>query len=171
MFGLRESRLFRNLACAFAIKTIILHHHHRPKAIKKQPGRTWPAKDPILPVSAGYSVVCMKIIRFFSWVASQGTFSWRRDEALRSVSSVQNAKKKKNKLSCCCNISNMRRSVSSPDETPRRELKIRRAAEYFWRTSRYCVECLIFLLKQNHFWRRNQGCKNEQFFIWYPNTH
>ena len=30
-----------------------------------------------------------------------------------------------------CNISNMRRSVSSPDETPRRELKIRRAAEYF----------------------------------------
>ena len=30
-----------------------------------------------------------------------------------------------------CNISNMRCSVSSPDETPRRELKIRRAAEYF----------------------------------------
>ena len=30
-----------------------------------------------------------------------------------------------------CNISNMRRSVSSPDETPRRELKIRRAAEHF----------------------------------------
>ena len=37
-----------------------------------------------------------------------------------------------------CNkiISSMRRSASSPDETPRRELKIRRAAEYFWRTSR-----------------------------------
>ena len=34
------------------------------------------------------------------------------------------------------NISNMRRSVSSPDATPRRELKIRRAAEDFWRTSR-----------------------------------
>ena len=33
-----------------------------------------------------------------------------------------------------CNISNMRCSVSSPDETPRRELKIRRAAEYFWQT-------------------------------------
>ena len=31
----------------------------------------------------------------------------------------------------CRNISNMRCSVSSPDETPRRELKIRRAAEYF----------------------------------------
>ena len=29
------------------------------------------------------------------------------------------------------NISNMRCSVSSPDETPKRELKIRRAAEYF----------------------------------------
>ena len=33
-------------------------------------------------------------------------------------------------LSALSNISNMRRSVSSPDETPRRELKIRRAAEY-----------------------------------------
>ena len=32
---------------------------------------------------------------------------------------------------CLRNISNMRCSVSSPDETPRRELKIRRAAEYF----------------------------------------
>ena len=30
-----------------------------------------------------------------------------------------------------CNISSMRRSVSSPDETFRREMKIRRAAEYF----------------------------------------
>ena len=38
--------------------------------------------------------------------------------------------------------SSMRRmSVSSPDETPRRELKIRRSAEYFWRTSR----CFIWL--------------------------
>ena len=34
-------------------------------------------------------------------------------------------------FSFSCNISNMRCSVSSPDETPRRELKIRRAAEYF----------------------------------------
>ena len=30
-----------------------------------------------------------------------------------------------------CNISSMRRSVTSPDEILRRELKIRRAAEYF----------------------------------------
>ena len=35
-----------------------------------------------------------------------------------------------------CNISSMRPLVSSPDETLRRELKIRQAAEYFWRTSR-----------------------------------
>ena len=34
------------------------------------------------------------------------------------------------------NISSMRRSVSSPDETLRRELKIRRETEYFWWTSR-----------------------------------
>jgi len=34
------------------------------------------------------------------------------------------------------NISGMRRSVSSPDETPRRALKIWRAAKYFWRTLR-----------------------------------
>ena len=39
--------------------------------------------------------------------------------------------------SCASGITpSMRFSVSSPDETPRRELKIRRAAEYFWRTSR-----------------------------------
>ena len=33
-------------------------------------------------------------------------------------------------------ISGMRRSVSSPDKRLRRELKKRRAAEYFWRASR-----------------------------------
>ena len=61
-------------------------------------------------------------------------------------------------LGVSCNISNMRCSVSSPDETPRRELKIRRAAEYFLTNfevfhlvMKHCVECLIFLLKQNHF--------------------
>ena len=32
---------------------------------------------------------------------------------------------------------NVSSSVSWPDETPRRELKIRRRAEYFLRTSRY----------------------------------
>ena len=37
------------------------------------------------------------------------------------------------------NISSMRRSVSSPNETPRRECKIRRAAEYFGRTSRWFI--------------------------------
>ena len=34
------------------------------------------------------------------------------------------------------NISSMRRSVTSPDETLRRELKTRRATGYFRRTSR-----------------------------------
>ena len=52
-----------------------------------------------------------------------------------------------------------------------------RAAEYFWRSSRCfiwwwnTVECLILLLKQNDFRRRNYGCKNEQVFIWFPNTN
>ena len=41
-----------------------------------------------------------------------------------------------------CNISNMRLSVSSPDETPRRELKIWCAVEYFRWTSR----CVIWWL-------------------------
>ena len=59
------------------------------------------------------------------------------------------------------NRSSMRRSVSSPDETPRRELKIRRAAECFGRISRCfiwwwnTVECLILLLKRNDFRWRN----------------
>ena len=43
-----------------------------------------------------------------------------------------NERNAKKELNCPLrNISNMRCSVSSPDETPRRELKIRRAAEYF----------------------------------------
>ena len=39
-------------------------------------------------------------------------------------------------LSISSNISSIRRSVSSPGEKLRSELKIRRAAEYFWRTLR-----------------------------------
>ena len=30
---------------------------------------------------------------------------------------------------------------------------------------------LDIFIKQNDFRRRNQGCKNEQFFILFPNTH
>ena len=37
-------------------------------------------------------------------------------------------------LNILSNILSMRRTVSSPDETLRRELKIRRRAEYFLRT-------------------------------------
>ena len=36
---------------------------------------------------------------------------------------------------------------------------------------KHCVECSILLFKQNDFRKRNEGCKNEQFFIWFPNTH
>ena len=61
-----------------------------------------------------------------------------------------------------CNLSSMGCSVSSPDETLRRQLKIRRAAKYFLMNfevfhlvMKHCVECLIILLKQNDFRRRN----------------
>ena len=50
-----------------------------------------------------------------------------------------------------CNISSMRRSFLSPDETPRRELKIRREAEYFltnfdvfYLVMKHCVELFIY---------------------------
>ena len=43
-------------------------------------------------------------------------------------------------LKLSCNISSLRRSVSSPDETPRRELKIWSTMEYFWWTLR-CFIC------------------------------
>ena len=59
-------------------------------------------------------------------------------------------------LSVARNISSRRRSVSSPDERLRRELKIRRAAEVFFSilevfhlVMKHCVECLILLLKQS----------------------
>ena len=44
-------------------------------------------------------------------------------------------------MSLRSNISRMRRSVSSPDETPRRELKIRRTAEYFFDERRGVSSC------------------------------
>ena len=40
----------------------------------------------------------------------------------------------------------MRRKVSSPDETPRRELKMRRSAEYFFYDELRGVQCLILLV-------------------------
>ena len=77
------------------------------------------------------------------------------------------------------NISNMRRSVSSPDETPRRELKIRRAAEYFWRTSRCfiwwwnTVRIPLCALFSNKIILEGEvkDANTEQFFIRIPNTH
>ena len=70
---------------------------------------------------------------FFTSRASQTALLWNRD--LNNWQKAYCARP----IPCLeflCNISSMRRSVSSPDETLRRELKIRRAAEYFWRTSR-----------------------------------
>ena len=76
------------------------------------------------------------------------------------------------------NISNMRRSVSSPDETPRRELKIRRAAEYFWRTSRCFIwwwntvsNVWYFFSNKIIFEGEIKDANTEQFFIRFPNTH
>ena len=59
-------------------------------------------------------------------------------------------------------ISSMRRSVSSPDET--REIRVGNTTrggafltnfEVFHLVIKHCVECLILLLKQNDFRRRN----------------
>ena len=65
------------------------------------------------------------------------------------------------KISTSCNISSMRRSVSSPVETLRRELKIRRCSgvfltnfKVFHLVMKHCVECLILLLKQHDFRRQ-----------------
>ena len=35
---------------------------------------------------------------------------------------------------------------------------------------KHCVQCFILLFNQNDFKRRNKWSKNEQFFIWFPNT-
>ena len=56
------------------------------------------------------------------------------------------------------NIPSMRRSALSPDQTPRRELKIQSAVEFFltnFEVFKHCVKCLMLLLKQNDFRRRN----------------
>ena len=81
-------------------------------------------------------------------------------------------------MNALSNISNMRRSVSSPDETPRRELKIRRAAEYFWRTSRCFIwwwntvsNVWYFFSNKIIFEGEIKDANTEQFFIRFPNTH
>ena len=72
----------------------------------------------------------------------------------------------------------MRRSVSSPDETLRRELNIWRAAEYFWRpfrcfiwwwntaSSAWCYFSNKMILKGGI-----KDAKMSSFFIWFPNTY
>ena len=71
------------------------------------------------------------------------------------------------------NISNMRRSVSSPDETPRRELKIRRAATsrcfiWWWNT---VSNVWYFFSNKIIFEGEIKDANTEQFFIRFPNTH
>ena len=71
------------------------------------------------------------------------------------------------------NILSMTWSVSSPDETLRRELKKWPAAEYFWQTSRcfICVEFLILLLKQYDLEGEIKDAKMSSFLMLFPNTH
>ena len=75
-------------------------------------------------------------------------------------------------------ISSMRRSVSSPDETPRRELTIPRAAECFWRSSM----CFIWWWNtRSNAWYyfsdkmilegEIKDTKMCSFLIWFPNSH
>ena len=75
-------------------------------------------------------------------------------------------------------ISSMRSSASSPDETPRRELTIPRAAECFWRSSM----CFIWWWNtRSNAWyyssdkmileREIKDTKICSFLIWFPNSH
>ena len=63
----------------------------------------------------------------------------RRQKRLLVRRDVEEIKSRMQLAYIWSNISSMRRSVSSPDETPRKKLKIQRAAEYYWRTSRCCI--------------------------------
>ena len=59
------------------------------------------------------------------------TFLLPSPASMQKLPNIKEEGKKVKKKKTGSNLSNMRRSVSSPDEIPRRELKIRRAAEYF----------------------------------------
>ena len=75
------------------------------------------------------------------------------------------------------NISSMRQCFVTRWNTEKRVENTRCSGiflmnfEVFRQVMKHCVESLILLLKQNDFRRRNLGCKNEQFFIWFPNTY
>ena len=59
-------------------------------------------------------------------------------------------------------------------EILRRELKIRCAVEYFRQTSRYFIWWWNTVLNAWYYISNKmilEGCKNEQFYIWFPNTH
>ena len=79
--------------------------------------------------------------------------------------------------SCCNNIYALyetRKTVFYWDiQTPRRELKMRPAAEYFWRNSievfgkpmKHCVECLIYLFNRNKKKRVNERVNSSKFML------
>ena len=71
------------------------------------------------------------------------------------------------------NISSMKRSVLSPDETLRRELKIRRTSECFWWTSRCSICWWITLSNALYYFTIKMILerKNEQFLICFLNSH
>ena len=88
-------------------------------------------------------------------------------------------------LPWCKYISSMRESVSSPDETRLKDWE--ESWKYDAQVQRSIFDELrgvssgdetlcrnawfYFSNTENDFTRRDQGCKNEQFFIWFPNTH
>ena len=81
----------------------------------------FPLFDSVLPaISRSHNGSCYHFIHKFEKLNSVTVF-WANESFTGSVSN---------------SISSMRRSVSSLDETLRRELKIRRVVEYFRRTSR-----------------------------------
>ena len=65
------------------------------------------------------------------------------------------------------NISNTKDRVWPHFQTPRRELKVRCAAEYFWRTSR-CLGCLVSSLsnsQRSSLWLRLASYHTRQVFV------
>ena len=117
---------------------------------------------------ASYSVSCNPVLTpYLSW--GDFNFIWTSQCQRAHVTLY---------LCFWCNISNMRCSVSSPDETPRRELKIRRAAEYFWRTSRCFIwwwntvsNVWYFFSNKIIFEGEIKDANTKQCFIRFSNTH
>ena len=117
-------------------------------------------KNLVVTLMNSFSKVCANLNQwFFFTVLSKitGKLAWKRHSS---------------------NISTMRRSVSSSDETLRIELKVRRAAEYFWRTSRWFIWWWNTVSNAWYYFSNRmilegeiKDAKMTRFFIWFPNTH